>query len=65
MKCGTKGECKMQDFDRYSYVVKSPDDLVRMISEVRLCGLEPLLIINGEYYSFSEDFTKEKGEEKK
>lgn len=55
----------MQDFDRYSYVVKSPDDLVRMISEARLCGLEPLLIINGEYYLFSEDFTKEKGEEKK
>lgn len=55
----------MQDFDRYSYVVKSPDDLVRMISEARLCGLEPLLIINGEYYSFSKDFTKEKGEEKK
>ena len=54
----------MQDFDRYNYVVESPDALIRMISEARSHGLEPLLIINGEYYTFSEDFTKEKGEEK-
>ena len=52
----------MQDFTRYSYEFKSADELLTALKECKDNNLEPLIILNGEYYSLSKDFFEEKGE---
>lgn len=52
----------MQDFTKYSYEFDSKEKLLKALKECREFGSEPLIILNGEYYSLSKDFFEKKGE---
>lgn len=49
----------MQDFRIYNYSFDTVNQLLKAIKDCKDFGSEPLIILNGEYYSLSKEFYNE------
>ncbi len=49
----------MQDFRHYNYSFDTVNDFLKAIEECKAHCSEPLIILNGEYYWFTEKFYDE------